>query len=375
MKIVGTLTNYGRERVADKLLNGHNYTISKIAAGSGDTAMNAQFLSSHKQYLTMSSETIDGQTVYYGLLDMSAASENYTLTELGIYASYQTVNLFKLYKLSEPIEIDNSQNHTIRFVFKDADVVDALYDGYVMPESVVTYEILENRLAALWTPKDETVSFKVSGSELNGVIASIPDCVEKNYVITLTDAECTGITIAGKYGRGSITIKGRDGEHTAVTQFTRINTPFTVSDCQAKICFENIQFVCAADYSASLYITRCRDAELKRCVLGASKEADMVRVSGSTVQFTDCCISDSKGSGDLVYENSSHVRMSYDSSQMFDRSFILSGIAFLHVEGDSDVWFLGGLTESVVSNLMFFIKDSMVVTQTGSGTSANIKLY
>lgn len=375
MKILGTLTTYGEQLYAENVTNGTKAEITRIAAGSGETPLTNEYLVDHEMYLTLSSEVIDGETVYHGLLNMASATESFTLRELGLYVTKSIVRLYKIYRLTSPIEIDNTQDHTIRFTFRDVDISHEIFDGYMMPESIVTYEILNERMGALTRYIDETVSYSCSSAALDAVIASIPKCVEKNYVINLTESTYNGIKLEGFYGRGSITINGYENNQTSAESYSRIEGGVKISDCTAKIMLNKLRLVCTSYYDSSLDIHRCSDVVVSHSVIGASSEAYMARVYGSTVFFECCFISETKGSAVVTVNENSHVRWSYKKAEMFDRAFIKDGTAFLRVNSRSDIAFLDELTESGLGMLTVTINQGFYITQTGSGTEARVRVY
>ncbi|MBQ6868691.1 MAG: hypothetical protein IJO16_08475 [Clostridia bacterium] len=375
MKILGTLTTYGEQLYAESVTNGTKVEITRIAAGSGETPLTNEYITDHEMYLTLSSEVVDGETIYYGLLNMASASESFTLREIGLYTTQSIVRLYKLYRLTSPIEIDNTQDHTIRFTFRDVDISHEIFNGYAMPESIVTYEILNERMGALIRYIDETVSYSCSSASVDAVIASIPKCVEKNYVINLTGSSTDSIKLEGFYGKGSITIVGYDNAQTSAESYTRIEGGISIKDCTAKIVLSKLRLVCTSYYDSSLDIYRCTNVIVSHCALGAASEAYIARVYGSTVFYECCFISETKGSGVLTFNESSHIRWSYKKAEMFDRAFIDSGTAFVRVNSRSDITFLDELTESGLGMLTVTVNQGFYITQTGKGTEARVRVY
>ena len=375
MKITGTLTDYGVTLDAQCVTNGEKVEITRIAAGSGETPLSYEYLVDHEMYLTMSSEVKDGETVYYGLLNMASAEESFTLREIGLYVTKSIVRLYKIYRLSQPIDIDNTQNHTIRFTFREKDLTNAIFDGYVMPESVVTYDILTEHLGALVKYKDETVSYSCSANALDGVIGNIPKCVEKNYVINLTGATANTINLEGFYGGGSITINGYENNQTTPEGFTRVEGGVKITDCTAKIVLNKLKLVCSEYYDSSLDVYRSTSVRVSKCALGAAGESYVARVNGSGIFFEDCCISEIKGSAALVFSEGSQVKWGYRKAQMLNRDFMVSGTAFVRVNSNSVLTFIDELTESGIYSLTVTVNKGVLVTNTGSGTNARVRFY
>ena len=375
MKILGTLTSYGEQLYADSVTNGTEIEITRIAAGSGETPLTNEYIVDHEMYLTLSSEVVDGETVYYGLLNMATATESFTLREIGLYVTKSIVRLYKIYRLSTPIEIDNTQDHTIRFVFRDRDVTNEIFDGYAMPESIVTVEMMDKRVDGIARYIDETVNFSCSYDGLDAVIASIPKCVEKNYIINVTSSTVNDIVLEGFYGKGSITIVGYENNQTSAESYTRVEGGVIIRDCTAKIVLNKMRLVCTSYYDSSLDIHRSNNVTVSHCSLGASSEAYIARVYGSTVFFQCCFISETKGSAVLTFNDMSHIRWSYLKGEMFDRSFIEDGTAFVRVNGYSDLAFLDELTESGIYSLTVTVNKGFLATNTGKGTDMRVRAY
>ena len=86
MKLTGYYTTAG-EKIAAGLLAGETLSVSRIAAGSGSTALSAAALSQEQQDLGPCEPEVSGTTaVMRCTLSSDQASAPYFLRELGVYA-------------------------------------------------------------------------------------------------------------------------------------------------------------------------------------------------------------------------------------------------------------------------------------------------
>ena len=77
----------------------------------------------------------------------------------------------------------------------------------------------------------------------------------------------------------------------------------------------------------------------------------------------------------LTFNDMSHIRWSYLKGEMFDRSFIEDGTAFVRVNGYSDLAFLDELTESGIYSLTVTVNKGFLATNTGKGTDMRVRAY
>lgn len=86
MSLQGFYTTKGLA-LAAKLAAGTGLTITRVTAGSGETAASAAALAQERQTLTVGEAAVSGQSaVLPATLAEAGASAAYTLTELGVYA-------------------------------------------------------------------------------------------------------------------------------------------------------------------------------------------------------------------------------------------------------------------------------------------------
>jgi len=87
MELIGYFTAQGRELSA-KLLTGTALQITRVAAGSGETGLDAAALTAEDQALALGPMRRNGVTVTLPVTMAAAqAARDYTLREVGVYAN------------------------------------------------------------------------------------------------------------------------------------------------------------------------------------------------------------------------------------------------------------------------------------------------
>lgn len=120
MSFQGFYTTKGLS-LAAKIAAGTKLTITKVTAGSGETAKSATALAGEKQTLTAGAATINGESA---VLPVTLAEVNvsspYSLTELGVYAQDPDAGeiLFQIFRMDKPVILTAGGMNTYRFYLK-----------------------------------------------------------------------------------------------------------------------------------------------------------------------------------------------------------------------------------------------------------------
>ena len=120
MSLQGFYTTKGLA-LAAKLAAGTGLTITRVTAGSGETAESAAALAQERQTLTVGEAAVSGQSaVLPTTLAEAGASAAYTLTELGVYARdpQEGEILYQVFRLSEGRAITAGGGSAYRFYLK-----------------------------------------------------------------------------------------------------------------------------------------------------------------------------------------------------------------------------------------------------------------
>ena len=121
MELQGFFTQKGTALEA-KVLSGATLTITRVAAGSGETAAEASVLDAEKQTLTVGTLHRKNATVTRPVtLAAMLAESDYTLTEIGVYAEDPEEGeiLSRVYRLQPGLSIIAGSRLTVRFELEE----------------------------------------------------------------------------------------------------------------------------------------------------------------------------------------------------------------------------------------------------------------
>lgn len=121
MEIHGFFTEKGLALSA-KLLTGVGLTITRVEAGGGQTAATSLNLAQARQVLAAGVPTRKGNSVVLPVtLAAALAGEDYSLTELGVYAQDPDEGeiLYKVYRLKGPVTITAGSPAVLRFYLQE----------------------------------------------------------------------------------------------------------------------------------------------------------------------------------------------------------------------------------------------------------------
>ena len=121
MKLLGYYTQQGMELAAE-LLTGTALQITRAVSGSGETPLSAVALAEERQELPMNHLRRAGTKVTLPVtLTEEQAEADYALREVGVYARSGEGEevLYRLYRLSEPLQIHAGGRLTVRFYLEE----------------------------------------------------------------------------------------------------------------------------------------------------------------------------------------------------------------------------------------------------------------
>ena len=173
MSLQGFYTTKGLA-LAAKLAAGTGLTITRVTAGSGETAASAAALAQERQTLTVGEAAVSGQSaVLPTTLAEAGASAAYTLTELGVYARdpQEGEILYQVFRLSEGraitagggseskpyLTIQKALNSLPKLLLARADIV---IHGGTYEEAVLVYGFSGPNSLTIGGAENETVKIK-----------------------------------------------------------------------------------------------------------------------------------------------------------------------------------------------------------------------
>ena len=154
MSLQGFYTERGLA-LAGKLAAGTKLSVTRVTAGSGETAESAAALSQEKQTLTVGAAAAEGnQATLHATLAEAGASEDYSLTELGVYANDPDAGeiLYQVFTLEEGRNVRAGGESVYRFYLRETVGEDGI-EVLCAPAGLVT----EAELSAAVAKKPDAV--------------------------------------------------------------------------------------------------------------------------------------------------------------------------------------------------------------------------
>lgn len=242
MKIQGYFTRKGLELSA-KLLAGSKLTITRVAAGSGNSGdpMAASSLAQPKQALAVNSPARKGSTVTIsGILAAAQAEEAYALTELGIYARDPEEGeiLYKLYRLAEPVDISPDSRLVLRFYLEETVSQDLDVTVDCSPAGLITETDFAPVRDKVLAGASENESVHLTAEELVPYIKSLPRMLNSRLRIYVSEGTVTEtLTFDGFYGPGRIWITPAGASNDVI-----LTGGAVVNGCKSEIVLDRLTF-------------------------------------------------------------------------------------------------------------------------------------
>lgn len=286
MDLTGYLTKQGLQLSA-KLISGSTLEVTRVVAGSGKTGepLTATSLPQVRQKLAVNTPTHNGNTAVIPATLAAAAEEDYTLTELGVYASDPDKGeiLYKVYKLSAPVAIAAGSQMVLRFYLEETVSQDVDITVVCSPAGLIT----EEDFAPVRATAAASENIQLEASKLQEYLDRLPRLLTKQVKITVSGTLNTTLSISGFYGCGALVIHGTDG-------FT-VNSLIRICDCKVPVeLFDAIvQAPSGLDKNGELLsMQHCSRVWLENCTFTGNNVCVGIRASlSSSVVLSKCSIS------------------------------------------------------------------------------------
>ncbi len=292
MTLTGNYTQAGAQLQTAILAGEHTLTITRAVAAIGPTPDDGQTLVGEKQELSIVGINHDGPTSSVEVsLVASLAAKSYTMSEIGLYARRQDGGdvLYRIYRLSEAVNIGRTTDFAITFYLHDTILSDDQSEVLFTPSGLVSEEQIEqikseielSVLSGYLSPNEEySQDIICTGAQLQNEINKLPKFIRGQINIYLSDGiGPDGLSLNDFYGRGSITISPY------LTAQLEISGPVTVIDCNlTSIRFEDLH---VTGDSISFLIPRMRPKTPPFSLAGGIIVRDCHETD---VQFFDCVI-------------------------------------------------------------------------------------
>lgn len=274
-----------------KLLAGAKLTISRVVAGSGQTRTTAAALSSPCQTLAVNSPSHHENTaVIPATLVAANASEDYTLTELGVYAQDPDKGeiLYKVYQLSEAMDITAGSRTVLRFYLEETLSQDLGITVVCSPAGLVTEEAFSQvkEMALAKTAPYRYVYLE--SSQVQAFLDALPRFLTENIFIYMSGTLEEPLMVRGFHGNGEIMLAKDSNAESCIIQKI-----LTISQCAVHILLSGLTFQKEADATdACVQVSHSHDVYLTGCTFtGSSTGIGVLAEKGSMVYMDGCAFS------------------------------------------------------------------------------------
>lgn len=223
--------------LAAKIAAGTKLTITKVTAGSGETAKSAATLAQEQQTLTAGTAAVSGEIavlpVTLAEVNVSAA---YSLTELGVYAQDPDAGeiIFQVFRMDTPVPLTASGENAYRFYLKQT-VGAAGITVTCSPAGLLVDEDLAPIRGKVLATSAPSRTVTLTAAELQGYLNALPKMLTENITLNVTGTLDSKLSLSGFYGSGSLTIDGGQ----AFT-LSNSNIALYVANCRIGVSFYNM---------------------------------------------------------------------------------------------------------------------------------------
>ena len=297
MEMKGYYTKQGLELSA-KLGAGSTLIITRIVAGSGTTEdpYAAVALPQPMQELAVNSPIVqENMAILSVILTAALAESAYTLREVGIFADDPDEGeiLYKLYQLSEPVEILPASPFVLQFFLKEPVSPAGDISVVCWPDGLLREGALNPLRSVLTKTNVSERSVQMEASELQAFLDGLPRLLTEHVTVTVSGTLDTALNVNDFYGSGSIIIQADPSAGCTFRQCVQVNR------CDLYVGFADIQITEPADglarNSAMLSAYKSRFVQVNRCILtGAGSSNGLHGVTstyGGRMVCENCTIS------------------------------------------------------------------------------------
>lgn len=284
MEIQGYFTRKGLALSA-KLLTGAVLTVTRVLAGSGNTAdpLAAASLPQPRQALAVNTPTRSGNTATLPVTLAAALAEaDYTLTELGVYARDPNEGeiLYKVYRLDQPVDIAAGSRMVLRFYLEETVSQDLGVTVECSPAGLITeadFLPVRARVLPASLPR-RTVTVDAAG--LQAYLDALPRMLGEHLTVQINGGTVEDDLEIYDFHGGSICIRGSASEGGVV------RGAVTVENCSAYVCFLQLQFTKDVGSQLSVINTTARVAGCD--FTGGGESCALKAAYGGTVYMEQC---------------------------------------------------------------------------------------
>lgn len=287
MNLTGTFTNKGLALTA-KLSTGTSLEITGVVAGGAETPTTATALALPKQELAVNTPTRSGNTATIpATLTAAQASEDYTLMELGIYARdpEEGVILYKVYRLSQPVNIVAGSRMVLRFYLEETVSQDLGITVACSPAGLVVEEEFAP-VRNLAMAKSTCYHYEhLEASKLQAFLEKIPRFLTE-YLYIYVEGELTEpLLLEGFHGNGALVLIQEENAEACV-----FKKQLMISYCTAHISLVGLTFQKEAGAnSICVKIVHGHDVCFQSCVFSGNGSGTGIEASMASMIYLNNC--------------------------------------------------------------------------------------
>ena len=319
MSLQGFYTTKGLT-LAAKIAAGTKLTITKVTAGSGETAKSAATLAGEKQTLTAGTAAVSGQTAVLPVtLAEAGVFAAYSLTELGVYAQDPDAGeiLYQVFRMDTPVPLTAGGKNAYRFYLKQTMgaagiTVTCSPAGLLIDEDLAP---VREKVFAQDVP-GRTVS--VAAEALAAYMDALPKLLTEQLTISVAGTLENTLVLEDFYGSGSLTVAGSSAAAT-------LHKGVIVRGCTVPIVIKNCTVYPSEDSGGSCIKTSTSsNIRIIGCSLmgntgstGLDVDSAMVVAGNISIKNQSIAAAVSGGSVLCVYKNTTEPEYSNNDTGVF----------------------------------------------------------
>lgn len=309
MDIQGYFTKKGL-LLAAKLAAGSTLKITRVCAGAAETAMNASALSQIRQTLSVGAARRSGDTAVLPVtLEAGMTGSAYTLRELGVYAQDPEEGeiLYKVYRLSDPVEVRPSSRLVLRFYLEETVSQDLNVTVVRASAGLLTEADLEPVKRRVETVRVPSRTVELAASELPAFFNALPRLLTEDLTVRASGTLAAVLDVRDFYGPGSIMIEGPAAGGLAITG------SLTVSDCSVGVRLYRVDVAAGPEAANAVMLSNSGYVFLHTCrVTGNNACKGVLATSGTKTYLLDCGIKNCQTAASV--DSASIMALSNDAS-------------------------------------------------------------
>lgn len=272
--------------------------------------MNASALSQIRQTLSVGAARRSGDTAVLPVtLEAGRTGSAYTLRELGVYAQDPEEGeiLYKVYRLSDPVEVRPSSRLVLRFYLEETVSQDLNVTVVRASAGLLTEADLEPVKRRVETVRVPSRTVELEAEELPGFFNALPRLLTENLTVKASGTLAAALAVSGFYGPGSIMIEGKTAGGLVIMG------SITISDCSVGVHLHFVDITAGSEAAEAVSLFRSFYAFLNGWqITGNHACKGVLATSGTKAYLLECGIKNCRTA--LSVDSASIVALSNEAS-------------------------------------------------------------